>query len=293
MKKSLILLLLALISTALPAYAQRRITPVKPSAAITSPKDDEEQKRRLEKSKLARRTDAEGNIIFVDTVSGEEWIDTTAVKTSTKNIYPLMEGISVGVNIFDPVMRLFGQQYGGADIWAELSLHNRYKPILEFGLASADITPDGQNFTFRSPLAPYFRLGCSYNIFYNNTPDYQLCFGLRYGFSTFSYSIDNVSVGTGYWDDPAHFSFPSQNATAGWLEITAAIKVKIYKAFSMGWTVKFHSLLHESKDTYGKPMYIPGYGNRENVLAVSLSMIYTFTLNKPDPELVNKDKKKK
>lgn len=292
MKKLLTLLLLTLIATALPTAAQRRITPVKPSAAITSQKEDEEQKRRLEKSRLARRTDAEGNIIFVDTVSGEEWIDTTTVKTSTKNIYPLMESISVGVNIFDPVMRLFGQQYGGADIWTELSLHNRYKPIVEFGLGSADITPDGQNFTFRSPLAPYFRLGCSYNIFYNNTPDYQLSFGFRYGFSTFRYSIDDVTIGTGYWDDPAHISFPSQNATAGWLEITAALKVKIYKAFSMGWTLKFHSLLHESKNTYGKPMYIPGYGNRENILDVSLSLIYTFTLNKPDPELVNKDKKK-
>ncbi len=293
MKKCVVILMLMLMAVSLPSVAQRRITPVRPSASTMSPKDDEEQKRRLEKSKLAERTDAAGNIVFVDTVSGEEWVDTTMVKGSTKMIYPLMEGVTVGINIFDPVLRLLGQQYGGVDVWAELSLHNRYKPIVEFGLSSANITPDGQNYTFRSPMAPYFRIGCNYNIFYNNTPDYQLSFGLRYGFTSFRYSVDDVTVGTGYWDDPTHFNLPQQSATAGFLEITAGIKVKIYKAFSMGWTLKFHTLLHESQSVYGKPMYIPGFGNRENVLAVSFSLMYTFTLNKPDPELVNKDKKKK
>ena len=40
----------------------------------------------------------------------------------------------IGVNVWDPIMRCFGQHYGLIDVWGELSLYNRFKPIFEIGL---------------------------------------------------------------------------------------------------------------------------------------------------------------
>ena len=138
--------------------------------------------------------DDKGKTIYVDTITGEEWTDSTVISRVPKMEYPLFHALSVGVNVWDPVMRAFGQKYGIADAWVELSLHNRYKPVFEVGLGTADSTPSGQNYTYRSPLSVYFRLGINYNFLFNSNPDYSVFVGLRYGFSPFSYSIDNVTL---------------------------------------------------------------------------------------------------
>lgn len=266
-----------------PCLAQRKITPVK-SRPATGTVPTSGQKADKEKANLAEMLDAQGNVIFVDTITGQEWVDTTAVETSKKMIYPLMESVTIGVNVWDPVMRLLGSDYGGFDMWAELSLHNRYKPIVEFGLGSSDITPDGQNYTFYTPLSPYFKIGLNYNFLFNSNPRYQLYAGIRYGFTPFKYQVDDVTMAPGYWDDPVSFNIPSQSATAGYFEFMAGVRVDIWKNISLGWSVKYHSILHESKSKYGEPMYIPGYGKRGASFAGSFSISYTLPFGGKETE---------
>lgn len=258
--------------------AQRKITPVKPSAGATLETQPQRERKIDPKANLAEMKDAEGNIIFIDTITGKEWVDTTARRGSTKMIYPLMESVTVGLNLWDPAMRLFGQKYGGADVWAELSLHNRYKPVVEFGMSSCDMTPDGQNYTFKSPLAPYFKIGANYNIFYNNNPAYQFLVGVRYGFTPFKYEVSRFTVDDAYWGEQQQLSIPSQSAVAGYFEFLAGVRVMIGKGISLGWNVKYHTLLHESKSGFGESMYIPGYGKRQGSISGSFSISYTLQL---------------
>lgn len=266
--------------------AQRKITPVKTKPATAG--TVEQEKEYDPKDHLAETKDAQGNTIFVDTLTGKEWVDTTLNKTDKRMQYPLWESVTVGVNIWDPVMKIFGQDYGGIDVWGELSLHNRYKPVFEFGLGSCNETPDGKNYTYKTPMAPYFRLGMNYNMFYNNDPRYQLVVGVRYGFTTFKYEITEATLNPGYWGEDYTFSVPQQSSTAGFFELVAGVRVQIFKQISLGWTVKYHSILHESKNAYGEPMYIPGYGKRGGSFAGSFSISYTLPLNKkPDPSVNN------
>lgn len=282
----LVLLALCLASAAT-GQAQRKITPVKTRPATGAPVPDNNQNTEDRKANLAEMLDAQGNVVLVDTVTGTEWVDTTATKTDKKMIYPLIESVTVGVNIWDPVMRVLGSDYGGADVWAELSLHNRYKPVVEFGMGSSDITPDGQNYTFHSPLAPYFKIGLNYNFLYNNNPRYQLYAGVRYAFTPFKYQVKNVTMSPGYWDDPTSFDIPEQSTTAGYFEFLAGVRVDIWKNISLGWSVKYHTILHEGAAHYGKPMYIPGYGKRGGSFTGSFSISYTLPLNKKDTAEVN------
>lgn len=268
------------------SYAQRRITPVTPPPATAG--TQKEAKKEVDKSKLIETKDSQGNVILVDTVTGTEFIDSTGIIPPVGNIYPLMHAVTVGVDIWDPVMKLLGVQYGGIGFWGELSLHNRFKPIFEFGLSSADIRPDGMNYTFKSPMAPFFKLGMNYNIFYNSNPDYQLLFGLRYAFTPFKWRIDNALPNNSYW--PAEpFSIPQQNSTTGYIELVASIKVKIIKNISMGWQLKYHSIIHQSKNAYGRPMYIPGFGKRGTPITGGFSIMYTLPLNKKALPKVNTD----
>lgn len=258
------------------ALGQRKVTPVKPSAGATLEPQPERERKIDPTANLAETKDAQGNIVFIDTITGKEWVDTTARRGSTKMIYPLMESVTLGLNLWDPAMRLLGQKYGGADVWAELSLHNRYKPVVEFGMSSCNTTPDGQNYTFKSPLAPYFKIGANYNIFYNNNPAYQLLVGVRYGFTPFKYEVSRFTVDDSYWGEQQQLSIPIQSATAGYFEFLAGVRVMIGKGISLGWNVKYHALLHESKSDFGESMYIPGYGKRQGSISGSFSISYTL-----------------
>lgn len=288
----LIIMAVAAIVVMMPVTAQRRrMTPVdNPSTVTQSVNETKNDTAHINAARRARSVhyhDDNGNVVYLDTVTGEEWRDSTAIMALPKMKYPLIFEGAVGINIWDPVMRAFGQHYGLADAWVELSLHNRYKPIFEFGLGQAKYTPSDGNYTYKSPTSVYFRLGANYNFLYNSSPDYQFFGGLRYGFSPFSYSVTNITVDSPYWDETVGFDIPSRNATAGWLEVVFGLKVKLWGPISAGWTIKYSSLLHCSTSANGKPWYIPGFGARGTSLGGSFSISYTLPLNKAKtPEVI-------
>lgn len=264
----------------MPLSAQRRVTPVTPREPGSTPQVTTNLKQQVDSSRLVTTIDAHGNTVMVDTVTGLEFVDSTLLKAPPKMEYPLLHEVIAGVNVWDPIMRALGQKYGLGDVWAELSMHNRYFPFFAMGLGTINETPVDKNFTFKSPVAPYFKIGGSYNFFYNSNPDYRLQMGLRYGFTTYKWSALDVTVDEGYWGTPSTYSLKDIGNTAGYLEVTFGIKVKIAGNFSAGWTIVYHSILHESKSAYGNPMYIPGYGKRNGAISGNFSIMYTIPINK-------------
>lgn len=252
--------------------AQRRINPVEqPShtAIPTAPKIIKDKDGNIVKKRL----------ITVQSDSG--FVDSTVVildTVSRKMIYPLWDNITVGVNIWDPVMRMFGQQYGGGDVSVELSMFNRFFPTVEVGIGMANSTPDDGNFTYKSKAALYGKIGASYNFLYNKTPDYKFLVGFRLAYSSFKYDITDIDVGSGYWDEKEQFDILGQKSHAFWGEFLLGLKVKIVKNFSMGWSFRYLYLFNYKKNYNSNPGYIPGFGLRKNSVTGSFSLFYTFQL---------------
>lgn len=297
MKSRLSIILLVFLLALVPAWAQqrRRASAVTTAAAETQPVNETAGDTARFNAQMRKRPNTyindSGFKVYVDTASGDEWIDSSAVRSIPKMEFPLFHALAVGVNIWDPVMRAFGQKYGIADAWVELSLHNRYKPIVEVGLGTANSTPAAMNFTYRSPLSVYFRLGANYNFLYNSNPDYYFYAGLRYGFSPFSYSVDNVTLRPGYWGEGASFDIPAQHAIVGWVEVVGGVRVKIWGPVSAGWTIRYKSIIHRSHCDYGDPWYVPGFG-APGAVSGSFSISYTLSLsklNKPKDDAVIDD----
>lgn len=272
--KRLAAILIAFLAIVPAIMAQRQISPVQPGKpappASAVP-------RRPDMSQLAHRQDEQGNIVLVDTVTGTEYPD-TLLRRPPKMEYPLLHSITIGLNIWDCAMRAFGQKYGCGDALVAVGLHNRYFPTFEAGLSTASDTPAGLNFTYRSPIAPYFKIGADYNFLYNSNPAYKLLAGVRYGFSSFRYSFTDITVNDAYWHDPATFDIPSQTSTAGYLELQLALRVKIAGPFCMGWAFKYHKVLHQSVAPYGNPMVIPGYGKLSGSITGAFSLFCTLDL---------------
>ncbi len=277
-------LLIAIIGTqvVLGDSPRRRMTPVNTAATATQPINETASDTSRINAKIRANSisyvDDRGRTIFVDTITGKEWTDSTALKETAKILYPKFHNVSVGLNVWDPLMRAFGQKYGIADAWVELSLYNRFKPVFEVGLGQANSTPSGSDFTYRSPLSVYFRLGANYNFLFKKDSDYSVYLGLRYGFSPFSFSVDDVHLNNSYWGENPTFNIPSQNMTVGWAEVVFGLRVKLSGPLSAGWAVKYQSILHQSKAPYGEPWYIPGFGSRNAHLSASFSFIYTFDI---------------
>lgn len=263
--------------------SRRRISPVDNAATTTQHVNELAGDTAVINAARRKRSihyhDDQGRTVFVDTITGDEWIDSTAIIPVVKMKYPLLQSASVAVDIWDPVMRAFGQKYGLIGFQAQANLHNRYLPTFEIGLGQAKNTPAGMNFTYTSPLSVWFRLGMDYNFLYNSNPDYMLMAGVRYGFSPFSFSLSDISIDQGYWGDTVHPQIPGQHVTAGWYELSLGLRVKLWGPISAGWQFRYHGILHQSHPATGDPWYIPGYGSSGSSITGSFTITYTLPLN--------------
>lgn len=287
MKRSLYILLIAILWGITTAGTPRRITPVNTPATATQPiNENRAEGDTLDLSKMVKYHDDDGTIILVDTVTGREVVDSTTMPKVPPMIYPLVYETTIGLNIWDPLMRAFGQSYGLIGFSAEFNMHNRYIAVIEAGLGNAENTPPDNNYTYHSPIAPYFKIGINYNFFYNSNPAYQLFAGLRYGFSPFRWTLQDVTSVGDYWGEPSLMDFPTINSTTGYFEFLLGLRVKIWKNISMGWTARYHSVIHQSASIHGEPWYIPGYGGKGTPLSASLSIFYTIPLSKEPPSAI-------
>lgn len=270
-----------MLSAVVPAMAQRRVTPVKAgSKNIVGVNENKNEADTLDRSKLVSTTDGMGNEILVDTVTGKEVADTLPAPQGRvpKMLNPLLFSASIGVDLWDPLMRAFGQDYGLIGFSAELNLHNRYIPVVEVGLGNASSTPANQNYTYHVGITPYFKIGANYNFLYNSNPDYQFVAGLRFGWTRFNYELRDVTINDSYWGQDQTVNFPRQTSSVTYLNVLFGLRVKIWKPISMGWNVRFRAILKETEQPGGKPWYIPGYGSRGGILTGSFSVYYTFSL---------------
>lgn len=269
-----------------PAAAQRRATPINTPQTATQPinelANDTARINARMRASMAHYHDENGNIVYVDTVTGREWRDSSAIKAEKKKMsYPLIYSAAVGVDIWNPVMRAFGQKHGLIDFTAQLSLHNRYITVVETGVGMARNTPPANNFTYKTPLSWYIKAGADYNFLYNaDTSAYQFIAGLRFGIAPFTYNITGITIDPGYWGEAAHPVIPSQQVTVGWVELALGLRVKLWGPISAGWTLRYHSILAESKCPYGKPWYIPGYGSRHGAITGSFTIFYNISLSR-------------
>ncbi|MDE7380538.1 MAG: hypothetical protein K2N03_00230, partial [Muribaculaceae bacterium] len=203
----------------------------------------------------------------------------TVANVNPRSPYPLFSGVSIGVNFADAILMLTGQKYAGFDVHAGVSLHNWFFPVVEAGAGFARSAPEGGNYRYHGKLSPYFKIGLNYNFLYKSNPDYQAYLGVRVGFTPFSYDITDIKMTSGYWDEECRGELLNQKKFAIYGEAVAGLQVKIWKAFSMGWALKYHFRMHTSggnKEGAGAgsdPWYIPGYGTNSPI-GLSVSLIW-------------------
>lgn len=269
------------------AVAQRRITPVElPEYSISSSENEKPKKDSVKRKK------PKSLIMGLDKDSMD--VDSATVvmvnDSTSRIIYPLFNGVTIGVNIWDPVMRALGQEYGLVDFSAEVDLYNRFFPAVEIGLGAANATPDFGNFTYKSPMSVFMKVGGGYNFLHGKNADYKLIGGFRIGFSSFNYEIVDAEVGSDYWDDYNDFNILDQHSAALWGELNLGVKVRVYRDFSMGWMLRIQRMFTCSHSEYSTPGYIPGFGKSSAGINGSFYLYYTIPLKSKNGKSKSKAK---
>lgn len=281
MKKHFIILLITLIfSTGAVTAQTRRANPVKENFNTILPADIKNQKKPpFTKEVPGLKADT----IIRDTLF-------IAIDTTKKHFqYPKLNGIIIGANVWDPLMRLMGQKYGGIGFSAELSMWNRLSPNVELGIGTASNTPEDMNFTYKGKASLYGKLGAKYNFLYGKTSDYQLLAGFNVGYTNFKYDINDITISSDYWGAPITTSITNQKSHATWGELSFSLRVKLIGNVSMGWSFIYHFLFSEKKNPNSTAWYIPGFGTRDGNTTGALSVFYTLPFKKKGAEDTPKD----
>ena len=198
--------------------------------------------------------------------------------------YRLFNGLNVSVDILDPVLHAFAFEHASYEAQIMADLHHRFFPMASFGMGIADETSDNglefgtgskQEFTFKSDLAPFGKVGFAYNFDYNSTrpQDYYLAF-LRYGIAYNKADITNLYYADELWGAMGPIYISDQEYTTQWVEVGGIIKVQIVKHISLGWDLYLKVKVSQSGTHYGKPYFVPGYGTNKSFLGFSFRLYY-------------------
>lgn len=218
----------------------------------------------------------ERKIRFKSEVEKEEAEKKLQEKASQKENVTFFQGLSVGADISGLLNKAFGGDYQYGDISLQANLKNRYLPIIEVGYGKIDVTNEETNIHF-STAAPYVRVGMDYNMMSKkpHLPGY-IYLGGRIGFTPMKYDYEAPTLIDPNWEGleiPIDYHDVKSNVT--WFEFVVGLKAHVFKRFSMGWSIRYHSRLKMTKNENSEPHYIPGFGKggRTN-FGVAYNLIY-------------------
>ncbi len=172
----------------------------------------------------------------------------------------------------------------------------RFMLVGEYGVAETtlEFNPDrtALPFTYEGE-GSFFRVGVDVNLLKNretgryDVEDGILLFGLRYARA----SIDDrlqFEEADPFWGTTI-ITQQNEGLSAGWVEMTAGVKVEIIKNIFLGYNLRFKFARGFSDDPELFPYYIPGFGrsDREEQFGFDYYVFYRFPLRRPKQPLLN------
>ncbi|MCK0132476.1 DUF6048 family protein [Flavobacteriaceae bacterium F08102] len=176
--------------------------------------------------------------------------------TIVKNNY----GLRLGIDLYTPIYTAIDQHRKGLEITGDFRLSKTYYAAAEIGY----LTFDGQeDFFSYSTDGSFIKVGIDYNA-YENWLDMEnlIYIGFRYGFSSFSQTLDRYTVN----NDPIFDESPRivegqkfSGLSAHWGEIVVGVKAELFKNVFLGFSFSGKKMLSTKEPANFKNLYVPGF----------------------------------
>ena len=193
------------------------------------------------------------------------------------NGIPLYCGASIGADLVGPVMKV-AANWHQLEALGRINLKQKYFPIVEVGLGKCDYTDDTSFITYQVS-APYCRLGCDINFAKNKISGNRIFGGVRYGFSSYEHDIHAPQFKDPNWGHVVTYDLNSLNGNKHWAELVFGLEAKLWKMIHLGWNFRYKFSLSEKHSEFGKPWYVPGYGeNKNGTIGATFNLIFDLNL---------------
>ena len=170
-------------------------------------------------------------------------------------------GIRLGVDLSKPLRTLLDDTYSGIELVGDYRVYKNYYISAELG--TEKITFEGDNIeTFSN--GSYIKVGGDYNAYENWLEMQNAIFvGLRYGFSTFSQTLDSYRIYTSsdyFGPDIREDDIETTGLTASWAEVIIGIKVEVLNNLYLSANVQLKRRISQSTPRNFDNLAIPGFG---------------------------------
>ncbi|APG59364.1 DUF6048 family protein [Christiangramia salexigens] len=181
-----------------------------------------------------------------------------AVDTTT---YKEKFGLRLGIDLSKPLRTVLDDDYNGIELVGDYRIYNNMYIAGELGNEKLTFEEDNiKTLTYGS----YIKLGGDYNA-YSNWQDMQnsLFIGVRYGFATFSQTLDEYKIYTSsnyFGTDIRTEDSKVSGLTASWAELMVGIKVEVLNNLFLSANVQLKRRISQTKPDNFDNLAIPGFG---------------------------------
>lgn len=200
------------------------------------------------------------SIIFLFIIGSSAYAQESTVANDTVQ-YREKYGIRVGVDLSKPLRTLLDDSYSGIELVGDYRVYDNYYIAAEIG--TEKITFEGDNIeTFTN--GSYIKLGGDYNA-YENWLEMQnaIIVGVRYGFATFSQTLDNYRIYTSsnyFGPDIREDNDETTGLTASWAEVILGVKVEVLNNLYLSANVQLKRRIGQNSPSNFDNLAIPGFG---------------------------------
>lgn len=185
---------------------------------------------------------------------------------------PLFNGLSVSFDIVGPAMLMLSD-YGEYEASLRVNLRNKMFPIVEIGYGMAERDDEVTEIYYKTS-APYFRIGCDWNLLKNKNTGNRLFGGFRYAFTSYKVDVAKDEITDPVWGSETEFSISGEGCNQHWIEGVVGIDAKVLGPLHLGWTFRYKRRISHKDTSIGKTWYVPGYGTAgDTKLGVNFNII--------------------
>ena len=186
---------------------------------------------------------------------------------------PFFRGFAVSADLVGALQMHLGD-HGQYEAALRLNLRNRYFPIIEAGYGKASHSEDPVTLISYHTQAPYFRVGCDFNVAKNKHSDNRVLVGLRYAYTNYKADIYRPPLTDPVWKSDATYAVEGSRCWQQWAEVVFGIDAQVYGPLHLGWSARYRRRLFHNDGITGKTWYVPGYGTQDDTnLGVTFNII--------------------
>lgn len=206
-------------------------------------------------------------------------IETSKAQTAIDSIqYKERYGLRVGVDLSKPLRTLVQDDYSGLELLGDYRIYKNYYLAAELGNENMQLTEGNLNVTDKGS---YIKLGADYNAYENWAGMENVIFiGLRYGFSTFSQTLESYAVNTQtpyFAPNIVDTPLETTGLTASWIELMTGIKVELFQNLYLGANVQLKRMVTQTTPSNMNNLAVPGFGKTNDFSQFGVGYSYNIS----------------